>query len=114
MTRLLETDRARLPPGKRGAFEGVARRHGRRRYPARMSPRSSLRTPTNRLRHHAHRWLRKVGRSDANSETPQLAVRYGARKSRYIGSAKATMHASWAAALVNLNPIARHLATGTT
>ena len=43
-----------------------------------------------------------------------LAVRYGARKSRYIGSAKATMHASWAAALVNLNPIARHLATGTT
>jgi Transposase DDE domain/Transposase domain (DUF772) len=43
-----------------------------------------------------------------------LAVRYGARKSRYIGSAKATLHASWAAALVNLNPIARHLATGTT
>jgi len=43
-----------------------------------------------------------------------LAVRYGARKSRYIGSAKATLHASWAAALVNLNPIAQHLAPGTT
>jgi transposase len=38
-----------------------------------------------------------------------LAHRYGARKSRYIGSAKATLQAAWAAALVNLNPIARHL-----
>ena len=43
-----------------------------------------------------------------------VAVRYGARKSRYIGSAKATLHASWAAALVNLNPIVQHLAPGTT
>ena len=43
-----------------------------------------------------------------------LAVRYGARKSRYIGKAKATLHASWAAALVNLNPIAQHLAPETT
>jgi hypothetical protein len=42
-----------------------------------------------------------------------LACRYGARKSRYIGSDKATLHASWAAALVNLNPIARHLAAAT-
>lgn len=40
-----------------------------------------------------------------------LAVRYGARKSRYIGRAKALLQAAWAAALVNLNPIARHLAT---
>jgi hypothetical protein len=40
-----------------------------------------------------------------------LAARYGARKSRYIGSAKARLQAAWAAALVNLNPIARHLAT---
>ena len=39
-----------------------------------------------------------------------LAYRYGARKSRYIGSAKARLQAAWAAALVNLNPIARHLA----
>jgi transposase len=39
-----------------------------------------------------------------------LAHRYGARKSRYIGSAKARLQASWAAALVNLNPIGRHLA----
>ncbi len=43
-----------------------------------------------------------------------LAVRYGARKSRYIGTKKATLQASFAAALVNLNPIARHLAPGTT
>ena len=39
-----------------------------------------------------------------------LAHRYGARKSRYIGSKKATLQASWAAALVNLNPIGRQLA----
>jgi Transposase DDE domain/Transposase domain (DUF772) len=38
-----------------------------------------------------------------------LTHRYGARKSRYIGSAKARLQAAWAAALVNLNPIARHL-----
>jgi hypothetical protein len=40
-----------------------------------------------------------------------LADRYGARKSRYFGRAKARLQAAWAAALVNLNPIARHLAT---
>jgi hypothetical protein len=39
-----------------------------------------------------------------------LACRYGARKSRYIGTEKASLQASWAAALVNLNPIGRHLA----
>jgi hypothetical protein len=39
-----------------------------------------------------------------------LACRYGARKSRYIGTDKATLQASWAAALVNLNPIGRQLA----
>jgi Transposase DDE domain/Transposase domain (DUF772) len=39
-----------------------------------------------------------------------LAHRYGARKSRYIGRDKARLQAAWAAALVNLNPIARHLA----
>src|SRR5215211_2161394 len=43
-----------------------------------------------------------------------LASRYGARKSRYFGRAKARLQAAWAAALVNLNPIARHLATHTT
>ena len=42
-----------------------------------------------------------------------LAGRYGARKSRYIGRAKARLQAAWAAALVNLNPIARHLAAQT-
>jgi hypothetical protein len=40
-----------------------------------------------------------------------LACRYGARKSRYIGTQKATLQASWAAALVNLNPIGRQLTT---
>jgi hypothetical protein len=39
-----------------------------------------------------------------------LAHRYRARKSRYIGSAKARLQAAWAAALVNLNPIGRRLA----
>jgi hypothetical protein len=39
-----------------------------------------------------------------------LAHHYGARKSRYFGRAKARLQAAWAAALVNLNPIARRLA----
>jgi transposase len=39
-----------------------------------------------------------------------LTGRYGARKSRYHGSRKAALQAAWAAALVNLNPIAHHLA----
>jgi transposase len=43
-----------------------------------------------------------------------LTHRYGARKARYIGAAKARLQALWAAALVNLNPIARHLAAATT
>ena len=55
--------------------EVVARRHGRRRNPARRPPRSSLRTLTSRLQHNTHRWVRKVGRSDANSETPQSSFR---------------------------------------
>ena len=42
-----------------------------------------------------------------------LANRYGARENRYIGSAKGRLQASWAAALVNLNPIGHHLATQT-
>jgi transposase len=43
-----------------------------------------------------------------------LAHRYGARKSRYIGANKARLQAAWAAALVNLNPIASHLSSATT
>jgi hypothetical protein len=43
-----------------------------------------------------------------------LAHRYGARKSRYIGSDKARLQAAWAAALVNLNPIGHRLASHTT
>ena len=42
-----------------------------------------------------------------------LAVRYGARKSRYFGRQKARLQAAWAAALVNLNPIGRHLTAQT-
>jgi hypothetical protein len=42
-----------------------------------------------------------------------LAHRYGARKSRYLGRQKARLQAAWAAALVNLNPISRHLAAQT-
>ena len=38
-----------------------------------------------------------------------LAHRYRARKSRYIGTRKARLQAAWTAALVNLNPIGRHL-----
>ena len=43
-----------------------------------------------------------------------LAHRYSARKSRYIGRRKARLQAAWTAALVNLNPIGRHLNTQAT
>jgi hypothetical protein len=42
-----------------------------------------------------------------------LATRFGARKSRYIGRAKARLQAAWAAALVNLNPIGPRLTAHT-
>ena len=70
-TTLTDTDRACLSLGKRGAFEGVARRHGRRRNPARKLPRSMLRTPENQLRLTPQRVVEKCDRSVANSETPQ-------------------------------------------
>ena len=70
MTDLHSTDRAHTPLGKRGAFEGVARRHGRRRNPARMTPRSSLRPPTNQALHSPQRVVRKVDCSIKGSETP--------------------------------------------
>ena len=73
MTALPATDRAHLPLGKRGAFEGVARRHGRRRNPARTLPRSSLRTPENQLRYSPQRWVENCDRSVANSDTPHPA-----------------------------------------
>jgi hypothetical protein len=40
-----------------------------------------------------------------------LSHRYGARKCRYIGRKKAELQAAWTAALVNLNPIGRKLAS---
>ena len=70
MTDLHSTDRAHTPLGKRGAFEGVARRHGRRRNPARTTPRSSLRPPTNQALHSLPRVVRKVDCSIKGSETP--------------------------------------------
>src|SRR5439155_2465746 len=70
MTTVEHTDRETRSLGKRGAFEGVARRHGRRRNPARMTPRSSLRTPTNTPRHSPQAWCEEIGRCIANSETP--------------------------------------------
>jgi transposase len=42
-----------------------------------------------------------------------LAHRYRARQSRYVGTRKARLQAAWTAALVNLNPIGRHLTTQT-
>jgi transposase len=42
-----------------------------------------------------------------------LAHRYGARKTRYIGSSKSRLQAAWTAALVNLNPIGHRLAAET-
>ena len=63
-----------LPLGKRSAFEGVARRQGCRRNPARTTPRSSLRTPTNPPRDHAQRGVEKCGRTITNSETPHLFI----------------------------------------
>jgi hypothetical protein len=42
-----------------------------------------------------------------------LVTRYGARKNRYFGASKGRLQASWAAALVNLNPIGRRLADHT-
>ncbi len=38
-----------------------------------------------------------------------LVHRYGARKARYLGAAKARLQALWSAALVNLNPIGHRL-----
>ena len=40
-----------------------------------------------------------------------LVYRYGARKGRYVGSAKSRLQVAGAAALVNLNPISRQLAS---
>ena len=70
MTRLPDSDHARLPLGKRGAFEGVAR------WPwmaSGMGTNDARTTTTNRSRHHAQRVVEKVGRSITNSETPQSA-----------------------------------------
>ncbi|MCA1697742.1 MAG: hypothetical protein LC790_02090, partial [Actinobacteria bacterium] len=39
-------------------------------------------------------------------------ARYGARKARYVGTAKARLQVHWTAALVNLNPIGRQLTGG--
>jgi hypothetical protein len=63
--------------------EVVARRQGRRRNPARTTPRSPLRTTTTPLRHSPHRWVEKCGRSIKGSETPQRPLR-DRERSRHI------------------------------
>ena len=85
MSTIPSIDPAVPPLGKRGAFEGVARRHGRRRNPARMTPRSSLRTPTNPALHSPQRWVEKADRSIKGSDTPQhpwAADHYAAARAR--------------------------------
>ena len=77
MSTIPSIDPAVPPLGKRGAFEGVARRHGRRRNPARMTPRSSLRTPTNPALHIPQRWVEKADRSIKGSDTPQQLAALG-------------------------------------
>ena len=62
-------------------------------------------TPTEHLRRTRPRIERLLG---------LLAVRYGARKSRYFGRTKTQLQAAWTAALVNLNPIASQLAAQST
>ena len=67
MTRLPDTDYARLPLGTRGAFEGVAR------WPwmaSGMGTDDAHTPPTNRPRHRSQRVVEKVARSITNSETP--------------------------------------------
>ena len=72
MTTLPDIDRARLPLGKRGAFEGVARRP----WMASGMGTDEARTPaTNQPRNQAQRVVEKVGRSITNSETPQFDAR---------------------------------------
>ena len=67
MTTLPSTDRAH-PLGKRGAFEGVARRP---RMAGGMGT-DEARTTTNHQPHHnPQRWVEKVGRSIKGSDTPQ-------------------------------------------
>jgi len=61
------TDRARLLLGKKGAFEGVARRP----WTAGGMGTDDARTPTTHWpRHSPQRVVEKCGRSIANSETP--------------------------------------------
>jgi hypothetical protein len=66
------TDRACLPLGKRGAFEGVARRHGRRRNSGKDAA-SELAPNTNQpALHNAQHWVEKVSGSIKGSDTPQI------------------------------------------
>src|ERR1700757_2239265 len=73
MTPSENTDHAAPSLGKRGAFEGVARRPDAGGTPARMTLRSSLRPTANRPHHSPQRWVEKVGCSIKGSDTPQVA-----------------------------------------
>jgi putative transposase len=68
MTTLPSIDHAHLPLGKRGAFEGVARRP----WMAGGMGTDDAQNPGNHQPHHnPQRWVEKCDRSVANSETPQ-------------------------------------------
>ena len=104
MTTAAITDHARpLVLQRDGAClrEVVARRHASRRNPARMTPRSTLRTLTNRSRHHAQRWVRKVGRSITNSETPHGGTIATTSSSRSAAGSSRTARASTASRIVS-------------
>ena len=71
MTRPDHTTSAHTLPGKRRAFEGVARRLDAGGTTARTLPRTPVRTPTSQPPPPAQRWVRKCDRSIKESDTPQ-------------------------------------------
>lgn len=70
MTRPDHTTSAHTLPGKRRAFEGVARRLDAGGTTARTLPRTPVRTPTSQPPPPAQRWVRKCDRSIKESDTP--------------------------------------------
>jgi hypothetical protein len=68
MTTLQTTNRACLPLGKRGAFEGVARRPWMAGGTGTDDAQS---TTANTAHHQPQRWVEKVDRSIKGSDTPQ-------------------------------------------
>ena len=69
MTTLQTTNRACLPLGKRGAFEGVARRPWMAGGTGTDDAQS---TTANTAHHQPQRWVEKVDRSIKGSDTPHV------------------------------------------